>query len=361
MVADQLKALRDITVFAFIMINSLFVLIMFLLQINKDKIHVVWPLNPKDYILFDLENFEISIAREYLHLDPLGLCLVVFFGSVLIVQFLAMLVHRFETISEILATTQLDWYCNKKVCDLISFYRILIILNFQVKDTVVSSEIKENAVAIARKLQKPKSDFVDDDEDDDYAGSKGVRRDTIQRLLLRNRDVIDYSNLEANFKRELYREGELNLGKISVSRKTLNILNEKRKSLADSKKVKTEAISDPYMVDPYGTSLENAYNIPNNWNDDDSDITYQRPPMRPPSMISLDETFGVSRRQNGGVLKKSSMRVQLQPPENEYTYAGGFDNGSFLNDYGELNKQNKGFEEIELVVPDSEENQSSPA
>lgn len=114
-VASQLRTLRDISVFAFVMCNALFVLIVFLLQLNRDRVHVVWPLDPKDTIIFDIENFEISIERDYLELDPLGLVLVVFFGSVLIVQFIAMLFHRFETISEILATTDIDWYCNRKV------------------------------------------------------------------------------------------------------------------------------------------------------------------------------------------------------------------------------------------------------
>jgi hypothetical protein len=332
------------------MINALFVLVMFLLQINKDKIHIIWPLNPKDKILYDNENYEISIVRDYLHLDPLGLCLVVFFGLVLAIQFVAMLVHRFETISEILATTELDWYCNKKV-----------------EDTMASSEIKENAVAIAKRLQKPKSDFIDDD--DDYAGRKDVRRDTIQKLLLRNREKVDYSNLEANFKRELFKDGELNLGKITVSKKTMNILNEKRKSLVDCKKSKSEAIMDPYMIHPYGTSLENAYNFPDSWNEDESDIAYQRAPVRPPSMISLDETYGygVSRRQNGGggVLKKTSFRQPIQVPqlEHEYEYSEGLDNPAFLKDNGERrpSRDPKQFEEIELVVPDSEYGRSSPA
>lgn len=110
-----LKGLRDMSVFAFVMINALFVLVIFILQLNKEYIHVRWPLGAKNFIVFDDSTTEITISREYLELDPIGLVFILFFGIILFIQFGAMLMHRFSTISQILATTALDWYCGKQV------------------------------------------------------------------------------------------------------------------------------------------------------------------------------------------------------------------------------------------------------
>jgi chitin synthase len=50
----KLKDLRDLAVFALIMVNALFVLVIFLLRLNKDVVHIDWPLgvngNPTDEV-----------------------------------------------------------------------------------------------------------------------------------------------------------------------------------------------------------------------------------------------------------------------------------------------------------------------
>lgn len=52
-IAAELKELRNSSVFAFFMINALFVLIVFLLQLNKDYLHVKWPFGVKTNISYD--------------------------------------------------------------------------------------------------------------------------------------------------------------------------------------------------------------------------------------------------------------------------------------------------------------------
>jgi chitin synthase len=106
---NQLKAYRDISVFAFTMSNALFVLIVFLLQLNKQYLRVRWPFDVKNDIIFDQTTFEFSIRQTYTYLEPISMLFVGFFGIVLIVQFIAMLFHRFATISQILATTTINW------------------------------------------------------------------------------------------------------------------------------------------------------------------------------------------------------------------------------------------------------------
>lgn len=58
-VAKDLVELRNKSVFAFFMFNSLFVLIVFLLQLNKDKIHIDWPFGIKTNITFIEETSEV--------------------------------------------------------------------------------------------------------------------------------------------------------------------------------------------------------------------------------------------------------------------------------------------------------------
>jgi hypothetical protein len=49
-----------------------------------------------------------------LQLEPIGLVFVFFFALILVIQFTAMLFHRFGTISHILASTELNLTCSKK-------------------------------------------------------------------------------------------------------------------------------------------------------------------------------------------------------------------------------------------------------
>lgn len=185
----ELISLRDIAVFAFVMLNSLFVLIVFLLQLNKDNLHIQWPFNAKNIIKYDVSTREISIEREYLELEPIGLLFVIFFGVILFVQFMAMLVHRFATISQILAATQLDWYCTKTS-----------------NGMSAQAELKGAAVDIAIILQKPLPQW---DENDMTNEQQQIgRRQTIHRILYQHRNQEDYSNLETNFRRRYFNEGK---------------------------------------------------------------------------------------------------------------------------------------------------------
>lgn len=55
--------LRNKSVFAFFMFNALFVLIVFLLQLNKDQIHVKWPLGVRTNITYIEETSEVLIRE----------------------------------------------------------------------------------------------------------------------------------------------------------------------------------------------------------------------------------------------------------------------------------------------------------
>lgn len=208
-------ALRDIVIFAFVMINTLFVLIVFLLQLKKEYLHIQWPFNAKNYITYDSSIHEIRIKREYLKLEPIGLLFVAFFGIILCVQFIAMLIHRFATISQILATTELNWHCGAGGNELSP-----------------QAELKGAAIDIARRLQKPQEQW------DERAMDEIERRGTIHKILYQHRNRTDFSNLETNFRRAYFKDGDLNLGRFTVSRKTLTLLDTRRKSQVEQRKLR---------------------------------------------------------------------------------------------------------------------------
>lgn len=64
-IAADLIELRNKSVFAFFMANALFVLIVFLLQLNKDKLHIVWPLGVKTNITYIEETSEVFIQKKF--------------------------------------------------------------------------------------------------------------------------------------------------------------------------------------------------------------------------------------------------------------------------------------------------------
>lgn len=58
-IAADLIELRNKSVFAFFMFNALFVLVVFLLQLNKDQIHIDWPLGIRTNITYIEETSEV--------------------------------------------------------------------------------------------------------------------------------------------------------------------------------------------------------------------------------------------------------------------------------------------------------------
>jgi len=64
-IAADLIELRNKSVFSFFMINALFVLIVFLLQLNKDKLHLDWPIGVKTNITTVAETSEVKIILHF--------------------------------------------------------------------------------------------------------------------------------------------------------------------------------------------------------------------------------------------------------------------------------------------------------
>ncbi|XP_076280486.1 chitin synthase chs-2 isoform X3 [Lasioglossum baleicum] len=111
-IAKGLINIRNECLLKFFTLNTLFVVAIFLLQINKDVLHFQWPFSVKYNITFDDVREEMHIKRTYMHLEPIGCLFIIAFVIILFIQFLAMLVHRFDTFTHIIANVKLN--CGKK-------------------------------------------------------------------------------------------------------------------------------------------------------------------------------------------------------------------------------------------------------
>ena len=182
-VAEDLKELRNRMVFAFFMLNALFVLVVFLLQLNKDILHVDWPFGVKENITFVPETNEIKIEKEYLEMEPIGLVFVVFFGLILVIQLVGMLFHRFGTLSHMLASVELNCFAPK------------------VEDVDGADFIDKNAVKIALHLQRLRGIDEDERSDESPYGNRVERRKTIQNLAKRQQQKMRTGTLDVAFRR----------------------------------------------------------------------------------------------------------------------------------------------------------------
>uniref|UniRef100_A0A5S6QWL1 chitin synthase n=1 Tax=Trichuris muris TaxID=70415 RepID=A0A5S6QWL1_TRIMR len=142
-VSLALKQLRNSVALGVLMVNSLLILVIYLLQINKELLSIRW--NPgRNYTVIKWEpslTKYISV-QEPLKLEPIGFTIILFLSLILVVQVLGMLLHRWQTIQHVLASTTLSFFEKR---------------SFAMKEGEV---LEQNAVAIAKRLQRLDDDFV---------------------------------------------------------------------------------------------------------------------------------------------------------------------------------------------------------
>jgi chitin synthase len=91
---EKLKDLRNSSCFGFLLLNSFWILVLFTLQLFKDKL--------KDRVYIKVSLFNVSEAYE-----PVSFCYILLFVVMLFLQFFAMLWHRFITLIQIIRKTNL--------------------------------------------------------------------------------------------------------------------------------------------------------------------------------------------------------------------------------------------------------------
>ncbi|GAB6025457.1 hypothetical protein CHUAL_011200 [Chamberlinius hualienensis] len=220
----ELKELRNKVVFAFFMLNAIFIVIVLLLQINKDILYINWPLGISSNITWTDTEQTLEIAQIYQHIQPIGFVFMIFFAVVIIIQFIGMLFHRFETLSHILAST--------------------VIKCLSAKPQTSSPELflQENGVEIARQLQRAKGNEVDEIDGRDGSIDRAVgRRKTIHDIERSKYQKKKTASLDQIF-RERYMSLSLDpnrkdgapvlnkIRKLSMRRGTVQLLANRRNS-----------------------------------------------------------------------------------------------------------------------------------
>jgi len=115
-VQEDLKELKNQMVLSFLILNSIWVIAIFLFQQNKDMIYIMWPWGAKGPTL-DWDRTEstqassrvdvIQVEYEYLELEPIGVTFMIFFALVMLIQVIGMILHRIMTLGHIVVNTKL--------------------------------------------------------------------------------------------------------------------------------------------------------------------------------------------------------------------------------------------------------------
>nr|QAX32942.1 chitin synthase II [Diabrotica virgifera virgifera] len=164
-VAKDLKDLRDRMVMTFFMLNALFVLIIYLLNLQQDIIHVNWPINPKVNFTYITDENMIIIEKTYLQLQPIGFVFLVMFSALLLVQFIGMGIHRFGTYCQIMANTHIDFS----------------LFGSEVKNITEKSLLERDPIKIFKQLIRLQGINDEDDKED----TSVIRRETAHWLALK--------------------------------------------------------------------------------------------------------------------------------------------------------------------------------
>jgi len=209
------------------MLNAIFVLIVFLLTLNKDSIYIEWPYGVKENITFLEDTGDVIITKEHLHLEPIGIVLVFFFFAIVVIQFVAMLFHRFGTISHILAST--DPNCG-----------------WAAKEDLMSDEalIERDAVEIVKQMQRLRG------IDGDYAtDSKELgERQTIHNLERNRVKKRGIGTLDVAFKKRFFAlsgdEHKTNTPKVEEREQKQVPILERRETMKAIESVRDNLIAD---------------------------------------------------------------------------------------------------------------------
>lgn len=118
-------------------------------------------------------------------MEPIGLVFVFFFALILVIQFTAMLFHRFGTLAHILASTDLNFGCSKKK-----------------EDLSPNALLDRQAVEIVKQLQRLQGIDDGDYENDSGSGPDRIgRRKTIHNLERAAQRKRQIGTLDVAFKK----------------------------------------------------------------------------------------------------------------------------------------------------------------
>ncbi|KMQ92063.1 chitin synthase 8, partial [Lasius niger] len=190
-IAKDLKDLRDQSVFAFFMMNALFVLIVFLLQLNKDLLHIKWPFGIKTNVTYDASTMEARIAADLIELRNKSVFAFLMFNAlfVLIVFLLQLNKDQLHVVWPLGVKTNITY----------------IEETSETKDLSEEALLSKHAVEIVRDLQR--LDGMEGDYEEG-SGSGPGRRKTIRNLEKSRRKTQAINTLDVAFRQRFFSMSE---------------------------------------------------------------------------------------------------------------------------------------------------------
>ncbi|XP_032669595.1 chitin synthase chs-2-like [Odontomachus brunneus] len=237
-ITQELMECRNSYLLRFFMLNALLVLSMFLMQLNKEVLHLQWPLSIKYNITYVEERSEVHLTKQYLRLEPIGCLFIIGFISILGIQFIAMLIHRFDTFTHVLANMKIKLFCCTKVT------------------SSEDSTVENDADVIAQGLQR----MAEDDITNEYRRTTMTasnRRRTVHELTQNSQSPLrKIGNFEKLFRRKLRNPNVSGLSQHISSRMSKSAFSvfERRRSTILAKRKKQQ----PYDIYDNANDLRNS-------------------------------------------------------------------------------------------------------
>ncbi|KAK0162509.1 hypothetical protein PV327_006282 [Microctonus hyperodae] len=244
---DALKKLRNENIFKFFMLNALFVLTVLLMQLNKETLHLEWPLGTSYNITYRSDMMEVHLAKDYLQLEPIGCLFIGGFLAILFIQFIAMLFHRYNTFLHLLSNTHLKLNCCTKAKDLPEDK----VLETHVKDIVDGLQrlAEENGIADWKQAQLSRI-------------TSPKKRQTVHTLI-ENHDKKQRAptNFHTVFRQNLSdNPGNSRLTSTGISQNLIKALNRRRTTLIAKQKDAPQQEKDTTTINKNGNSSKNCDN-----------------------------------------------------------------------------------------------------
>ncbi|GAB6030579.1 hypothetical protein CHUAL_007440 [Chamberlinius hualienensis] len=109
-ISNKLVHLRNQMAYSFFMINIIFAFTILIMQEHKDVLNIKWPKQTNCTIVYKSDDETILISPSYMEMEPIGTFLVLFFGVVLVVQVVGMIIHRWATFTKVMAGTKVKLF-----------------------------------------------------------------------------------------------------------------------------------------------------------------------------------------------------------------------------------------------------------
>ena len=218
-ISAGLKELKNGTSLSFMLVNVMWVSLVYMLQAKKSVLGWRWPLGAKGpNITFDATDLERSnqmvLEYEYLQLEPVGVFFVCAFIVIMLIQLVGMILHRLMTLGHIVASTNIGFLRHKRFNseEYLNNHGVAVIKEIQ--DTL---EMDKDGITLEEAVEQTIKNITTEDDETMRRLSKtsninnnlrradtisalkkkqstyGQRKETIRRRTVRNKGISNES------------------------------------------------------------------------------------------------------------------------------------------------------------------------